>query len=90
MVKTYVRKCTNRKHFSLDQLITLLAEIEAILNSKPLTFVYKDIESGFTLTPVHFLVTNQKLGLHNTGDIDYLFYSILFYSILFYSINALQ
>ena len=71
MVKRYVRKCTNRKHFSVDQLITLSVEIEAILNSRPLTYVYEDIESGFTLTPAHFLVTNQKLGLHNTGDIDY-------------------
>ena len=71
IVKRCLRKCTNRKHFSLDQFIPLLAEIKAILNSRPLTYVYEDIESGFTLTPAHFLVTNQKLGLRNTGDIDY-------------------
>ena len=35
--------------FSLDQFIALLAEIEVIFNSRPLTYVYKDIESGLRL-----------------------------------------
>ena len=39
MIKSCLRKRTNRKHFSLDQLISLLAEIEAIFNSRPLTYV---------------------------------------------------
>ena len=67
MVKRCLRKFTNKKHFSLDQFITILAEIEAILNSRPLTYIYEEIESGFTFSPTHFLV---KLGLHNTGDAD--------------------
>jgi len=52
----------------LEQLATLLAEIEAVLNSRPLTYVYEDFQSGFTLTPSHFLVTNRKLGLPSTED----------------------
>ena len=52
-------------------MITLMTEIEAGLNSRPLTYVYEDVASGFTLTPSHFLATNQKLGLCNTGDVDY-------------------
>ena len=66
-----MRKSIGRKHFSLDQLATLLTEIEAVLNSRPLTYVYKDLDSGFTLTPGHFLVTNRKLGLCNSSDTDY-------------------
>ena len=54
MVKRCFRKATGRKHFTLEQLVTLLTEIEAILNSRPLTYVYEDFESGFTLTPSHF------------------------------------
>jgi len=60
MVKRCLRKCTNRKHFSLDQLITLLAENEAIL--------------GFTVTPTYFLATKQKLGTGDIdyhGDKDF-------------------
>ena len=40
-----------------------MCSIEATLNSRPLTYVYEEFESGFTLTPLHFLVTNGKLGL---------------------------
>ena len=49
-------------------MITLLAKIETILNSRLLTYVYEDVASGFTLTPSHFLA---KLGLRNAGDADY-------------------
>ena len=47
-----------------------MAEIEAILNSRPLTYVYEDVASNFILTPSHFSVTNLKLGLRITGDAD--------------------
>ena len=59
MVQRCLRKATGRKHFTLEQLIT---EIEAILNSRALTYVYEDFESGFTLTPSHFLMTNRSLA----------------------------
>ena len=39
MVKRCLRKALGRKHFTLDQLATLLTEIEAVLNSRPLTYV---------------------------------------------------
>ena len=72
MIKRCLRKAVGRKHFSLEQLITLLAEIEVVLNSRPLTYVYKDFDSGFVLTPAHFLVANQKLGLSSgNNDVDY-------------------
>ena len=58
MIKRCLRKAVGRRHLSLEQLITLLAEIEAVLNSRPLTYVYEDFESGFTLTPAHFMVAN--------------------------------
>ena len=68
MVKRCLRKALGRKYFTLEQLATLLAEIEAVLNSRPLTYVYEDFQSGFTLTPSHFLVANRKLGLPSTED----------------------
>ena len=68
MVKRCLRKALGKKHFTLEQLATLLTEIEAVLNSRPLTYVYEDFQSGFTLTPSHFLVTNRKLGLPSMED----------------------
>ena len=48
-----------------------MAEIQAVLNFRPLTYVYEDLDPGFTLTPGHFLATNRKLGLCNSSDADY-------------------
>ena len=59
-----------RKHYTVDQLVTLLTEIEAVINSRPLTYVYGDFKSGFTLIPSHFLVFNRKLGPFSSNDID--------------------
>ena len=50
-----MKKAIGRKQYSLEQLITLLTEIEAVLNSRPLTYVYEEFNLGFTLTPSHFL-----------------------------------
>ena len=63
MVKQHLKKVTRRKHFTLEQLVTLLTEIEAVLNSRPLTYVYKDLDSGFISTRSHFLVSNRKIVL---------------------------
>ena len=39
-----------------------------MLNSRPLTYVCEDFESGFVLTPSHFLLMNRKLGLPAIDD----------------------
>ena len=67
----FQQKVLLRKHYSLEQLVTLLAEIEAVLNSRPQTYVYEDLDSGFTLTPNQFLANNKKLGLCNSDNADY-------------------
>ena len=33
--------------------------------------MYEDLGSGFVLTPSHFLVSNPKLGLSTTDNVDY-------------------
>ena len=32
-----------------------MTEVEVIINTRPLTYVYDEFDSGFTLTPAHFL-----------------------------------
>jgi len=41
MVKRSLTKVAGRNHFTLEQFSTLLIEIEAVLNSRPLTYVYE-------------------------------------------------
>ena len=43
-----------------DKLMTLLSEVEAIVNTRPLTYIYEEFESRFVLTPSHFLVDNYN------------------------------
>ena len=38
-----------------DELVTLLAEVEAIINNRPLTYVNDDNREGEILTPAHLL-----------------------------------
>ena len=59
-----------------EQLLTILKEAEAVVNSRPLVYVGEDINSYMTLTPAHFLTLNPKIGLpvstrDDTADIDY-------------------
>jgi len=50
MVKQSLRKGMGCKVLYWDKLLTLLVEVEAIINSRPLTYVGEDFESGFVLT----------------------------------------
>ena len=76
LVKRSLRKSIGQKRFTLEQLVTTLTEIEAIINTRPLTYVYDEFDSGFTLTPAHFLssyflpllMTNRDA---NEDDSDY-------------------
>ena len=61
MIKGSLKKAVRRKGFTLEQWITPLVEVEAVLNSRPLTYVYDDLDSGFVLTPSCFLIANREL-----------------------------
>ena len=58
IVKQGLRKGIGRKLLSWDKLLTIVTEVESIANTRPLTYVYGDFLSGFTLTPAHFLTGN--------------------------------
>ena len=55
-VKKCLRKSVGRSTLSFDQLNTLLVEIEAIINSRPLMYVYPDSEGvSYALSPSHLI-----------------------------------
>ena len=52
-----------RASMSFEELSSLLAEVEATINSRPLTFVYSEPEEPQPLTPAHFLVGKRLTSL---------------------------
>ena len=69
-VKRAMRKSLGRNSVNLEQLRTLLPEISAIINSRPLMYVGAEWEGGVALTPANFLTLNAKLGLPPLEEID--------------------
>ena len=59
--KRCLKKLMGRAHFSLDELTTALAEIEAVLNSRPLSYVPGDMEKP--ISPSHLVVGRRILNL---------------------------
>ena len=49
------------------ELNTILIEVEAVLNSRPLTYPYVDINDASPLTPSHFLCGHRLLTLPDTS-----------------------
>ena len=73
--KICLKKSVGRARLTYDELLTVLAEVEMILNSRPLSYVSsEDIEEP--LTPSHLLIGHRVLNLPDTvvtcseGDID--------------------
>ena len=69
LVNRSLRKAIEKLCLSLEQLLTILKEVEAVINSRPLVYVEDDINSNMTLTSSHFLTLNPKIGIP-TCDID--------------------
>ena len=55
LTKTAIKKVLERRHVPLSTLETIIVEIEAILNDRPLTFVPSDLRGPEPLIPAHLL-----------------------------------
>jgi hypothetical protein len=67
-IKQCLKKSLGKLCLSVVQLQTLVVQIEAVLNSRPLTYVGSDIETGCVLTPGHFLSPNYYTGMPAVCD----------------------
>ena len=61
-VKRCLRKVLGNARISFDELNTVLAEVECILNSRPLSYMSDEVD-GEVLTPSHLLVGRRLLTL---------------------------
>lgn len=75
LAKRALRKTINRKLLSYVQLETVIKEVEAVVNARPLVYVGGDIDSTISLSPKHFLILNQNTGIPESepdnNDTDY-------------------
>ena len=65
-----LRKAIGRTSLTNEQLLTVLKESEAVVNSRPLVYAGNDIQSHITLTPAHFLSLNSNIGIPNIDTDD--------------------
>ena len=63
-VKRCLTKVIGQAKFSLDELQTAVVEVEAIINSRPLSYVSSD-DLEEPLTPSHLLTGRRVLSLLN-------------------------
>ena len=72
LTKRSLRKTLQRLTVGKTELITILIEIEAILNSRPLTYIDDDINSENALTPSKFLSISGYTGCPDIEEEDYM------------------
>ena len=65
--KRCLKKLIGRAHLSLDELATALAEIEAVLNSRPLSYVSGD-DLDEPITPSHLILGRRILSLPDNAS----------------------
>jgi len=65
-VKTCLKRVMGKASLNFEELTTMLAEVEAVLNSRPLSYVHNDASEPQPLTPSHFLVGKRLTSLSPT------------------------
>lgn len=62
-VKRCLKKTIGKALLSNEELCTVIPEVEAVVNSRPITYVYSEPGDGAPLTPSHFLCGKRVLTL---------------------------
>ncbi|RCN34943.1 hypothetical protein ANCCAN_19209 [Ancylostoma caninum] len=71
MIKTFksaFKAAIRNRKLGLNEFATLAKECEAIVNSRPITYVYNDLDSGHPLRPIDFLRPFALLGSPRLQD----------------------
>ena len=69
IVKRSLRKSIGKVYLDIIQLQTILAEVEAVVNTRPIIYICDDIDQC-TLTPAHFLTLNYRIDFPEMIDIE--------------------
>ena len=80
-VKNCLKKTIGRSLLTFEEFRTVVLEVEAVVNSRPLTYLYTDIQEGEPLSPAHFLsgrrlttipVRSTKEKTDDDDDLDFI------------------
>ena len=63
LTKNCLKKVLGRSHISLPVLQTMVVEIKAVLNDRPLTYTSSDVDDPQPLTPAHLLYGRKIVRL---------------------------
>ena len=63
MVKRSLKKSIGRCLLDIEELTTVITEVEAVINSRPVTYVYNELEEGSPLTPAHLLCGKRLISI---------------------------
>ena len=63
ITKMALKKSIGKLCLTSIQLQTIMTEIEAVVNSRPLVYVNNEVEHRTIITPMHFLSVNARTGL---------------------------
>lgn len=70
-VKRALKKVIGRSCLSFEELRTLLVEVESIVNARPLTYVYDDLDGiSFALTPSHLINGRRLQSTSNASQFE--------------------
>lgn len=70
IMKSLLRRTLGRASLSYEELLTLLCDCEAIINSRPLTEMTGDKNELVTLTPAMYLREQAESGIPDCDQID--------------------
>lgn len=70
IVKKSLRKVIGRRLLILNQMQTVLKEVESVVKRRPPVYVGDDLNSSIVNTSGHFLCLNPFTGIPNTENDD--------------------
>nr|XP_015915288.2 uncharacterized protein LOC107445418 [Parasteatoda tepidariorum] len=68
--KFHLKRVIGNQNLTLEEFLTILTEIEGVLNSRPLTPLSPEFDEFETLSPGHFLIGRPIISLAEPQQID--------------------